>query len=52
MSRETKKQAFNHYKKYLPQVWHTPNVKYKMTEKSYQYIAWTAINSDELIMEN
>jgi len=52
MSRETKTQAFNHYKKHLPQVWHTPDVKYRMTKKSYQYIAWTAINSDELIMEN
>lgn len=52
MSRETKKQAFNHYKKHLPQEWHCPNIKYKMTDSSYQYIAWTAINSDELVMEN
>ena len=52
MSRETKKQAFNHYKKYLPQTWYCSDVKYKMVGKSYQYIMWTPLNSNELIMEN
>jgi len=52
MSRETKTQAFNHYKKYLPQVWNCPKEKYRMTKKDYQHIAWTPINSNTLIMEN
>jgi len=52
MSRETKTQAFNHYKKQLPQLWNCPKEKYRMTKEGYQHIAWTAINSDELIMEN
>ena len=51
MSRETKTQAFNHYKKYLPQLWHTPDQLYRMTENDYQHIAWTPINNTELSME-
>lgn len=51
MSRETRTQAFNYYKKYLPQLWHTPKTLYRMTENSYQHIAWTPINRTKLTME-
>ena len=51
MSRETKKQAFNHYKKHLPQTWFTSNEKYLMTGNSYQHVMWTSINSNTFIME-
>ena len=54
MSRETKSQAFNHYKKYLPQEWHTPEQKYMMWKEKttgYQKIIWTPVNSSILIME-
>ena len=45
MSRETKTQAFNHYKKFLPFEWNVPNKKYRMIEDMYQYITWTSINN-------
>lgn len=51
MSRETKTQAFNHYKKHLQQPWYSSDKKYRMTENSYQNIMWTPLNSNELIME-
>ena len=51
MSRETKKQAFNHYKKHLPQQWFTPDEKYFMIGSSYQHVMWTPINNDTFIME-
>lgn len=51
MSRETKKQAFNHYKKHLPQQWFTPDKKYFMIGSSYQHVMWTPINSNTFIME-
>ena len=51
MSRETKTQAFHHYKKHLPQKWYTPKDKYKMWNTGYQYVMWTSLNSNKLIME-
>ena len=54
MSRETKHQAFNHYKKWLPQEWHSPEEKFLMWKektKGYQKIIWTPVNGNELIME-
>lgn len=50
MSRETKKQAFNHYKKHLPQQWHVPSERYVMTNKSSHHIMWTPLNSSQLVM--
>ena len=51
MSRETRTQAFNHYKKHLPQEWHTPSHRYKMWDTGYQHIMWTSLNGNELDME-
>ena len=52
MSRETKHQAFNHYKKFLPFEWNVPHKKYRMIENTYQHIMWTAINDTVLNMES
>ena len=52
MSRETKTQAFNHYKKFLPFEWNVPHKKYRMIEDVYQHITWTAINNTVLNMES
>jgi hypothetical protein len=51
MSREMKQQAFNHYKKYLPQEWFSSNDRYLMYYKGYQHIMWTPLNNNKLIME-
>lgn len=51
MSRETNTQAFNHYKKHLPQQWITPKERYKMYNDGYQHVMWTALNTFELVME-
>lgn len=51
MSRETKFASFNHYKKHLPQVWHSPSDRYVMTDNSHQNVMWTPLNSNEFIME-
>lgn len=51
MSRETKLQAWNHFKKYLPQEWHTPNERHLMYNNGYQHIMWTPLNSNNLVME-
>lgn len=54
MSRETRHQAFNHYKKHLPQTWTTPDEKYLMWKQNttvYQNIMWTPVNSSILTME-
>jgi hypothetical protein len=55
MSRETKTQAFLHYKKFLPQSWHVTDDKYIAWRSDgssvYQHIMWTPLNSNEFIME-
>lgn len=51
MSRETKTQAFNHYKKHLLQKWIAPKERYKMYNDGYQHIIWTGLNTSELVME-
>lgn len=51
MSRETRRQAFHHYKKHLPQEWHTPTERYLMYHNGYQHIMWTPINNNIFKME-
>lgn len=46
MSRETKTQAFHHYKRFLPQQWYTDEKRYRMTEDDYQHVMWTSINNN------
>jgi len=51
MSRETKTQAFHHYKRFLSQEWHTPKERYKMWNTGYQHIMWTSLSGNKLDME-
>lgn len=51
MSREKKTQAFNYYKKHLPQKWYSPPERYLIYHNGYQHIMWTPINSNEFTME-
>lgn len=51
MSRDGKFASFNHYKKYLPQTWHSPKEKYKMWDTGFQHIMWTPLNTNTLNME-
>tara|TARA_R110000822_G_C15299833_1_gene491844 strand:+ start:968 stop:1471 length:504 start_codon:yes stop_codon:yes gene_type:complete len=49
MSREGRKQAFNHYKQYLEGDWITPAHKYKMTSRSFQHVMYKPLHSNEEI---